>query len=450
MAVGYAQQETDMQKEIIDRMLNEDAAVEAEKTPEQKKQESEEAKEKLVTARVKMLFNQPFFGNIACRLQLKDVTDEGWCPTAATDGRHFFYNRNFVNSLSVQQNVFLVGHEIGHCIYEHFLRVGDRNKQYWNMAGDYKINGMLVREKIGEIIDQVKICFDPKYNTDEWYTENVYDDLEANQPPVQMTLDVHLDVEGEDGKPCKSGGGDESKDGEGKGKGKKPTISKDDAKAISDELKNAVIQAAQSVGAGNVPAEIARMIGELTDPKMDWRALIRVSLESNMKNDFTFMVPNRKSQFNNVVLPAMNKEEMIDICIAMDASGSINQSDCTDFLSEVKGIMDQFGSYRIRIWSFDTAVYAYDEFTHDDGRDVTEYKIVGGGGTDFVCNWEFMKNNDIEPDQFIMFTDGEPWRSWGDPDYCDTLFLIKNRYAKPEAPFGQSVYYEDSTMKQAA
>ena len=445
-------QEQDMQKEIIDRMLNEDAQVEAEKTPEQKKQESEEAKEKLVTARVKMLFNQPFFGNIACRLQLKDVTDEGWCPTAATDGRHFFYNRNFVNSLNVQQNVFLVGHEIGHCIYEHFLRVGDRDKQYWNMAGDYKINGMLVREKIGEIIDQVKICYDPKYTGDEWYTENVYDDLQANQSPIKMTLDVHLDVEGEgeDGKPNAGGSGDNEEDGDGKGKGKKPTISKDDAKAISDELKNAVIQAAQSVGAGNVPAEIARMIGELTDPKMDWRALIRVSLESNMKNDFTFMVPNRKSQFNNVVLPAMNKEEMIDICIGMDASGSIGQNDCTDFLSEVQGIMDQFGSYRIRIWSFDTTVYAYDEFTHDDGRDITEYKIVGGGGTDFVCNWEFMKNNDIEPDQFIMFTDGEPWRSWGDPDYCDTLFLIKNRYSKPEAPFGQSVYYEDSTMKQAA
>tara|TARA_B100000900_G_scaffold63996_1_gene49435 strand:- start:245 stop:1591 length:1347 start_codon:yes stop_codon:yes gene_type:complete len=444
--MSVATQEQDMQKEIIDQAMNElqeKFVTDADKTPEEIAQESEEAKEKLVTARVKMLFNQPFFGNIACRLQLKDVTDEGWCPTAATDGRHFFYNRNFVNSLSVQQNVFLVGHEIGHCIYEHFLRVNDRDKQYWNMAGDYKINGMLVREKIGEIIDQVKICFDPKYLGDEWYTENVYDDLKSSQAPVKMTLDVHLDVEGEDGKPCNGSGGGDDEDGEGKGKSKKPTISKDDAKAISDELKNAVIQAAQSVGAGNVPAEISRMIGELTDPKMDWRSLIRVSLESNMKNDFTFMVPNRKSQFNNVVLPAMNKEEMIDICIGIDASGSINQSDCTTFLSEVQGIMDQFGSYRIRIWSFDTAVYAYDEFTHDDGRDVTEYKIVGGGGTDFVCNWDFMKNNDIEPDQFIMFTDGEPWRSWGDPDYCDTLFLIKNRYSKPEAPFGQSVYYED-------
>ena len=64
---------------------------------------------------------------------------------------------------------------------------------------------------------------------------------------------------------------------------------------------------------------------------------------------------------------------------------------------------------------------------------MTEYKVIGGGGTDFVCNWEMMKENDIEPDQFIMFTDGEPFRSWGDPDYCDTLFLIKNNYSKSEA-----------------
>ena len=55
---------------------------------------------------------------------------------------------------------------------------------------------------------------------------------------------------------------------------------------------------------------------------MDWKQLIRVSLESNMKNDFTFMTINRKSQFN-VVPSAMNKEQMIDICISIDASGSI-------------------------------------------------------------------------------------------------------------------------------
>ena len=458
-------QEQQMQKQIHDNAMadvnympvpgsNNDGEqeVETSKTPEQYAQDSKQAHDTLVAARIKMLFNQPFFGNIACRLKLKDVTDEGWCNTAATDGRHFFYNHDFVNKLTIGKNVFLVGHEIGHCIYEHFLRVNDRDKRYWNMAGDYKINGMLVREKIGDIIDEIDICFDPKYMDDKYYTENVYDELMKEKPPIKMTLDVHLDVEGEgDGKPC-SGGGDGDQDGKGKkGKGKKPTISKDDAKAISDELKNAVIQAAQSVGAGNVPAEIQRIVGQLTEPKMDWRQFIRVTLESNLSSDFTFMKPNRKSQFNNVVLPSMLNDDKIDICLCLDASGSIGQSDATDFLSEVKGIMDQFGSYRIRVWSFDTTVYAYDEFTDDDGRSIEEYQLVGGGGTDFMCNWKYMEENDIEPNQLIMFTDGEPFGKWGIEDYCDTLFLIKNRYSKPVAPFGQTIYYgEDTNQKLAA
>ena len=50
-----------------------------------------------------------------------------------------------------------------------------------------------------------------------------------------------------------------------------------------------------------------------------------------------------------------------------------------------------------------------------------------------------------------MFTDGEPFGKWGIEDYCDTLFLIKNRYSKPVAPFGQTIYYgEDTNQKLAA
>jgi predicted metal-dependent peptidase len=397
------------------------------------------AGEKLVAARVKMLFKQPFFGNIACRLKLVDATDEGWCPTAAVDGRNFYYNSNFVNLLDLDETVFLVGHEVGHCIYEHFLRRGDRDPKLWNMAGDYKINAMLVRENIGRLIDKVTPLYDKKYATDEWFTENVYDDLLQKAVKIQQTLDVHLEID--DGK--NEGGTGKNADA------RMPKISKEDAKAISDEIKNAVIQAAQSVGAGNIPGEIKRMIGELTEPKMDWRQMIRVSLESNLVSDFTFIRPNRKSQFSNVVLPGMKKDQQIDIAIGLDVSGSITDTDTRDFLSEVQGIMDQFESYKIRIWCFDTQVSGYDEFTNDDGRPITEFQMTGGGGTDFMPNWTFMKEREIEPDQFIMFTDGEPWGNWGDPDYCDTLFLIKNEYRKPVAPFGQSVYYKSAQKKAA-
>jgi predicted metal-dependent peptidase len=70
-----------------------------------------------------------------------------------------------------------------------------------------------------------------------------------------------------------------------------------------------------------------------------------------------------------------------------------------------------------------------------------EYEVTGGGGTDFEANWAYMKENDIEPKKFIMFTDGYPFGSWGDPDYCDTLWIIKGN-TDAEAPFGQQVIYE--------
>jgi hypothetical protein len=52
-----------------------------------------------------------------------------------------------------------------------------------------------------------------------------------------------------------------------------------------------------------------------------------------------------------------------------------------------------------------------------------------------------MKDNGIAPKKFIMFTDGYPCGSWGDEDYCDTIFIVKGN-TEAEAPFGQTVIYE--------
>lgn len=401
------------------------------------------AHERLVQARVRMLMRHPFFGQLALRLKLVQADD--WCPTAAVDGRNFYYNSAFVNTLDADEVVFLVGHELGHCMFEHFMRREDRNPQLWNMAGDYIINWILKRERIGTVINKVKILLDPKYA--DWTTEDCYDDLLANKVKIENTLDVHLDL---------SGDGDNesnSKDGKpGKDRGGKPQpLSAEERKKLQDELKEAMMQAAQQAGAGNVPAEIQRMINQLTEPKMDWRQYIRADIESNIKNDFTFMRPNRKGWHTGAVLPGMDRDQQIDICLAIDTSGSISNTMVTDFVSEVAGIMEQFAEYRIRIWQFDTAVYGYDEFTHDDGRDIREYEIIGGGGTDFMVNWDFMEQQGIQPNQFIMFTDGMPFGQWGVEDYCDTMFLIHSKYGGRDivAPFGTTVQYEYEQQKMA-
>jgi predicted metal-dependent peptidase len=393
-----------------------------------------EIESKIIQARVKMLFKHPFFGQLALRLKLVDASS--WCPTAAVDGRNFFYNADFIKQLDNEELVFLVGHELGHCMFEHFLRRGNREAMLWNMAGDYVINWILKREKIGKVINKVQICLDPKYA--DWTTEQVYDDLLQTGVSQIQTLDMHLDL----------GSGDENQAGgnDNNPQGKPNPLTAEERKKLQDELKEAMIQAAQSAGAGNVPGEIQKIINQLIEPKMNWRELIRASIESTIKNDFTWQRPSRKGWHTGAVLPGMNRDEEIEICLAIDTSGSIDGDMLVDFVSEVAGIMEQFGSYNIKIWQFDTNVYAYDEFTHDDGRDIRQYHIQGGGGTDFMVNWTFMERQAIQPRQLIVFTDGYPWGSWGNPDYCDTMFLVHTGGGgkPPVSPFGTTVYYERS------
>ena len=104
--------------------------------------------EKLTTAREGLLLKAPFFGNMATRMQLIDASD--WCQTAATNGRNFYYNKDFVTKLSVKKLEFLFGHEILHCVLDHFGRLGSRDQRLANIAQDYAVNQILVDERIGE------------------------------------------------------------------------------------------------------------------------------------------------------------------------------------------------------------------------------------------------------------------------------------------------------------
>jgi len=396
--------------------------------------------EKLTTARVGLLLKAPFFGNMATRMKLIDASD--WCPTAATDGRNFMYNKKFVEKLSVKKLEFLFAHEICHAVFDHFGRCGSRIPQLANIAQDYAVNQILVDERIGEKITEVKICYDAKYRGLAW--EEIYDELyeKAEKIPMEQLLaqlgdllDEHIKEEEGAG----SGGNDKTKDGKGK-----PSLSKEEAQAIRDEIKNAMIQSAAAAGAGKTPAGIQRLIKNWTEPKMDWRQLVQQEIQSIVRNDYSFQRVNRKSMHSGAILPGMKEATTIDVAISIDMSGSIGDEDATAFLSEIKGIMDQYEDFRINLWCFDTEIYNWKQITHDEAHELEEYEPQGGGGTDFEVNWTFMEENGIQPKKFIMFTDGYPCGGWGDEDYCDTIFIVKGN-TSAQAPFGQTVIYETET-----
>jgi len=396
--------------------------------------------EKLTTARVGLLLKAPFFGNMATRMKLIDASD--WCPTAATNGRDFMYNTEFVKKLSVKKLEFLFAHEICHAIFDHFGRLGSRIPQLANIAQDYAVNQILVDERIGDKITEVKICYDPKYRGLAW--EEIYDELyeKAEKIPMEQLLAQLGDLLDEHIKEEEGvGAGNKDSDKEGKGK---PSLSKEEAEQIRQEIKNAMIQSAAAAGAGKVPAGIQRMIKNITEPKMDWRQLVQQEIQSIVRNDYSFQRVNRKSMHSGAILPGMKEATTIDVAISIDMSGSIGDEDATAFLSEIKGIMDQYEDFRINLWCFDTDIYNWKQITHDEAHELEEYEPQGGGGTDFEVNWTFMEENGIQPKKFIMFTDGYPCGGWGNEDYCDTIFIVKGN-TSAEAPFGQTVIYETET-----
>ena len=380
--------------------------------------------DKIIVARVSLLLKHPFFGNMATRLKIQEGTE--WMGTAATDGRTIFFNREFFEPLSVKQVEFVIAHEILHNVFDHMGRREGRDPKIFNIAADYCVNGQLVRDHIGDHkIEGIKIFHDAKYygmGAEEVY-DKIYDEMDEEElNALGQLLDDHIDW------------GENGKDGQ-------PGYSKEELKQIRDEIREATIAAAQAAGAGNTPASIQRMIKDFTEPKMNWREIIRQQIQSTIKNDYSFMRPNRKGWHMSAILPGTNYDETIDICVGIDMSGSIGDEQAKDFLTEIKGIMQEYKDFKVKVWCFDTKVYNeqdYDGYCMDE---FDEYEVMGGGGTEFDANWEYMKEHNINPKKFIMFTDGYPWGSWGDENYCDTVFIIHgNNTIVP--PWGEYAYYE--------
>lgn len=429
-----------------------------------------EARDLMAIARIAMLKKWEFMGDLSLKLPL--VNANAWCPTAATDGNFIFYNTDFVLGLKEHSNVvFLLCHEILHNAYDHFARTGDRYPWLANLSQDYVVNGDLVKSNIGKLIESA--LYDRKFDdfTFEEVHEHLYKDLED-----QIKEMMKNGFNPADWKPGENddefGGGiklpgsalDDHMNDDPSGENKDAGIQKDqDGNLVStqrpnptakekeqtrEKIRSDIVDSFESTKhsptAGNIPGALKRMIESWLRPKIDWTELVDASIESCLKSDYSLMRPGRKGQEEGIYLPGMINDEMIDVVISIDMSGSISADMIRAFFSEIKGMMDQYSDFKIRIWTFDTAVYPEGdtEFTPYNIDDLQHYDPIGGGGTEFMCNWEYMKENDIQPNLFIMFTDGMPWGEWGDELYCDTVFIIHDAYGTPVPPFGNYAYYD--------
>ena len=393
------------------------------------------ARERLVTARIGLLLRQSFFGNLATRLTL--INADEWCSTAATDGQKFYYNSRFIMMLKPKEVEFLVAHEVLHVVYDHMGRRDHRDPQIWNIADDYAVNADLKRHKVGQFITSVPCLYEQKY--DGKAAEVIYDDLMKNVQKIDINdlidqlLDDHMD--GDDGE----GEGEGNQEGKGKGR---PKLSEEEKERIRQEVKQAIINAAQSAEAGQLPLGVERLIKQATNPVMPWRELIQTNLTSAIRTDYSWMRPSRRGWHMDAIMPGMTPGEEIDVVVSIDMSGSISNKQAQQFLGEIGGMMDSFDGYKVHVFCFDTDTYNPQDFSSENMESIEEYQPMGGGGTDFDCIFTYLKENAIDPKRLIVFTDGYPCGSWGDPDYCDTTWIIHGD-PNPNPPFGTYAIYDE-------
>jgi predicted metal-dependent peptidase len=312
----------------------------------------------------------------------------------------------------------------------------------FNIANDYCVNADLKKHRVGEFITSVPCLYDAKYQ--DMSSEEIYDILYENAEKIDISdlidkmLDEHLDGEGN---------GEGGKDGDGKENGKgRPRLTPEERQQIRDEIKEAVLAAAAaSDSAGNLPAGVKRIIEDMTAPKMNWRELLRMQLESTIKSDYTWMRNSRKGWHLDSIMPGMKFDPMIDIAVAIDTSGSICGKMLKDFLSEIQGIMDSFPAYRIHVMSWDTEIYNPVQYDSENLDSMLDYEVKGGGGTDVECVFKYLKDNDIEPKRLVVFTDGYFCGNYGDENYCDTVWIVHGN-SSFTAPHGIWAHYEEESQ----
>lgn len=372
--------------------------------------QSAEAKEVLGKAKGVLVLEQPFIASLLINMPMVERWD---IPTMATEGTKYMYNPSFVMSLSMDEVRFVLAHEVMHCVHQHMFRRGDRDHRRWNQAADYVINDLLVSEKIGTM---------PKGGL---HNPALVQSAQGTSDGVYNLLP-------------------ESKDEGGKGDVGDPLDDCEDAKgdaseraAAESEMKVRVSQAAQAAKmCGKLSAGLARFADACLRPKVSWKDVTRRFWNSKARVDYTFARPKRRFIDQDLYLPTLTGEQLGEVVVFIDCSGSIDENTLNQFASEIKILREDCMPFRLHTVYFDSRVSHHDVFERDDALHIEAH---GGGGTAFSPLWDFVENKGIQPVCGIVLTDlccddfGTP------PDY-PVLWVSTCR---GEAPFGEVVLMDD-------
>jgi predicted metal-dependent peptidase len=188
---------------------------------------------------------------------------------------------------------------------------------------------------------------------------------------------------------------------------------------------------------GELPAGLARQIERVLQPRTDWRDILRAFLSQEARNDYSWFPPNRRFLHAGLYLPGLRSEELGDIVLAIDTSGSIGPEELARFAAETQAILESFDC-RLTVLCHDRRIQNVQRWESRDGPLTLD--PVGGGGTSHCCVFEWIEEQAESPRCVICLTDLET-RFPAKTPQVPVMWAVLGECRKAP-PFGTRVYLD--------
>ena len=130
----------------------------------------------------KMLVKYPFFGSVVASVGYKENKD---IQTVGTDGETIYYNPEYLEGLSVEEQTFIFAHEVCHIAFNHILRSEGKNPELWHIATDGVINQFLKRDGLKMAPGGIDMAEAISYDAEQLYEKLLQEKQQRQQQSGQ-------------------------------------------------------------------------------------------------------------------------------------------------------------------------------------------------------------------------------------------------------------------------
>lgn len=381
-----------------------------------------DAMRRVLVARERIARRNPFFASIMFNARLVESDKH---QTIVTDGMNIYFNPEYV----AQNDPFIEG-DILKCVMhgamQHIGRRKYREMDKWNESCTLSV-GPLVHQYF-------------KQHPELMANDGRFPDKAAEE--IYELLDTQQQQKG------KGGGGKGNP--QGQQKGEQPGGMVDPDPELQEEAEQSAKNWARAVAnamekatkAGNMPGNIKRLIEEMSPvEKLNWRDIIRdMSRDAKSKTSRSWSRPNRRrsGQDDTPIMPGNADDNIYNLVICFDVSGSVSEEMLRNMKTEVAAVMDQDIINQATLIAVDTRPQSIEVVTNSDG--VVNWHPTGGGGTNFDSAMQLINEEYGQSIGLVFLTDLET-SSFGKEPPFPVVWVNFSPGNRAKAPYGRTVDY---------